>query len=293
MQNPLFASTELAARIEAAETDLIRAGAEAFERASGERALLQPLAGGLAVHTRAGSPLNKVVGLGFAGPPAPAELAEVERASAARGAPSVQIELATLAEPGIAELLTRRGYALVGFENVLGRALPAGVEAPRVPRDPSDPRDVQVERGTERDLEPWIATVTTGFATPDTQGVASHESFPRELLETVLREMASARGCVRYLAYRSGKLAGGASMRLIGGVAQLTGAATLPEHRRRGVQSALLAQRLTIAAEQGCDVAVVTTQPGSKSQENVQKLGFHLLYTRAILVRELEAGSRR
>ena len=131
MKNPLFASTELAARIEAAETDLIRAGAEAFERASGERALLLSLAGGLAVHTRAGSPLNKVVGLGFAGPPAPAELAEVERASAARGAPSVQIELATLAEPGIAELLTRRGYALVGFENVLGRALPADVEACR------------------------------------------------------------------------------------------------------------------------------------------------------------------
>jgi hypothetical protein len=30
---------------------------------------------------------------------------------------------------------------------------------------------------------------------------------------------------------------------------------------------------------------VVTTQPGSKSQENVQRLGFELLYTRAILVK--------
>jgi len=43
------------------------------------------------------------------------------------------------------------------------------------------------------------------------------------------------------------------------------------------------------AAQQGgggCDVAVVTTQPGSKSQENVQKHGFELLYTRAILVRQ-------
>jgi hypothetical protein len=32
---------------------------------------------------------------------------------------------------------------------------------------------------------------------------------------------------------------------------------------------------------------VVTTQPGSKSMQNVQKLGFDLLYARAILVREL------
>jgi len=38
-------------------------------------------------------------------------------------------------------------------------------------------------------------------------------------------------------------------------------------------------------ARSGCDVAVVTTQPGSKSQENLQRQGFELLYTRAVLVR--------
>jgi hypothetical protein len=36
----------------------------------------------------------------------------------------------------------------------------------------------------------------------------------------------------------------------------------------------------------GCDIAVVTTAPGSKSQENVQRRGFDLLYTRAILVKD-------
>jgi len=51
------------------------------------------------------------------------------------------------------------------------------------------------------------------------------------------------------------------------------------------VQSALLAARLEIASAAGCDVAVVVTQPGSKSQENVQRQGFDLLYARAILVR--------
>ncbi|ORT53252.1 hypothetical protein UK99_02630 [Frankia casuarinae] len=33
----------------------------------------------------------------------------------------------------------------------------------------------------------------------------------------------------------------------------------------------------------GCDVATVTTQPGSKSQQNTQRAGFDLLHTRAIL----------
>ena len=76
-------------------------------------------------------------------------------------------------------------------------------------------------------------------------------------------------------------------MRIDDGVAQLGGAATRPVHRRRGVQTALIAARLAEAARQGCDLAVVTTQPGSKSQQNVQRFGFEMMYTRAVLVREV------
>jgi GNAT superfamily N-acetyltransferase len=115
--------------------------------------------------------------------------------------------------------------------------------------------------------------------------VPSHEQYPRETAEAVIADMAAVPGLVRYLARRGGVAAGGASMRLADGVAQLCGAATLPGHRRRGVQTALLATRLDVAARAGCDVAVVTTQPGSKSQENAQRQGFELLYTRAVLVR--------
>ena len=63
------------------------------------------------------------------------------------------------------------------------------------------------------------------------------------------------------------------------------GAATAPAHRRRGVQTALLSARLADAAAAGCDVAVITTQPGSKSQQNAQRRGFDLLYARATLVK--------
>jgi GNAT superfamily N-acetyltransferase len=131
-----------------------------------------------------------------------------------------------------------------------------------------------------------LAAVITAFASPDREGVPSHESFPREELESVMADMTEADGFVRYLARRGGVPAGGASMRLCEGVAQLCGAATLPEQRRRGVQSAMLAVRLDAASRAGCDVAVVTTQPGSKCQQNVQRQGFELLYTRAILVRQ-------
>ena len=83
-----------------------------------------------------------------------------------------------------------------------------------------------------------------------------------------------------------GGRAGGASFYIAEGVAQLAGAATAPARRRRGVQTALLSARLTDAAAAGCDVAVVTTPPGSKSQQNAQRRGFDLLSTRAVLVKQ-------
>jgi len=277
----LFASIDLAARIERADASLVADAATAVGRARPEaRVAVESLAGGVAVYAGNGSPLNKVAGVGFGGPVAEAELEAIEAMYAARDAP-VQVELSSLADPTVAPMLTGRGYALVGFENVLGLALDPSATARA-----ADPPGVSVRVCRDDELERWLDTAVTGFATPDLQGVPSHESFPREVIEGAIRDMVGAKGFVRYLAFLEGAPAGAASVRLSEGVAQMSGAATLPEHRRRGVQSALLAHRLADATAAGCDVAVVTVQPGSKSQENVQRKGFELLYTRAVLVLE-------
>jgi GNAT superfamily N-acetyltransferase len=275
----LFASTALAARIERADARLMSDSVTAAaRRRPGADVFATPIAGGVATFTGPGSPHNKVAGLGFAGPPDPGELEAVERAFFERGAP-VQVELSCLADPSMGALLTRRGYALCNFENVLGRRLP-------VEPTPVRPPGIVVSESPAEELAAWLDVVVTAFASPDLQGVPSHESFPRDQLETVIADTAGAEGFVRFLARREGAPAGGASMRLFEGVAQLCGAATLPEHRRHGVQGTLLATRLERASRAGCDLAIVTTQPGSKSQENVQKHGFEQLYTRAILVRQ-------
>src|SRR5688572_16784370 len=120
----LFADTQLAARIEKAECELLRDCAAAIAERRSVRVLVAPVAGGVAVHTRQESPLNKVAGIGFSGPPAAAELDSIEREFKASGTP-VQVEISGLAEAGTAALFTARGYQLVGFENVLGRRLPA------------------------------------------------------------------------------------------------------------------------------------------------------------------------
>ncbi|MGH3772934.1 MAG: GNAT family N-acetyltransferase [Pseudonocardiaceae bacterium] len=277
---PLFCDTALAERIERVEAQLIAKSSEAARRHRADTAgFVIPLAGGVASFAEAGSPLNKVAGLGFGGVPSVAALGEIERAFTACGAP-VQIELAHLVDPAIGAFLTERGYRLVSFENVLGLALKD--EPERV-----TPPGVEVRRSGDDEFEPWLDVVVEGFAHPDAQGVASHEEFPREVIAGVMRDCEAAAGVMRYVALLDGVIVGAAGFRISEGVAQLTGAATAPAHRRRGVQTALLSARLGDAAAAGCDVAVVTTQPGSKSQQNVQRRGFDLLYTRAVLVKQL------
>ncbi|MGW4531657.1 GNAT family N-acetyltransferase [Nocardia sp. NPDC004340] len=274
----MFCGTDLAARIEGVETELIAKGsAAAAARLGPDTGFVIPLAGGVASFAEDGSPLNKIAGLGFAGIPDEAELDEIERLFAARKTP-VQAEVSQLGDPGVGELLTGRGYRLVSFENVLGRELGAALTADVA-------SGVEVTPSGADEFDAWLDVVADGFAHPDTQGVASHEEFPAEIIANAMRDLTGAAGVRRFLARRDGRVAGGASLRLARGVAQLTGAATDPAHRRHGVQSSLLSVRLAEASAAGCDIAVVTTQPGSKSQQNVQRQGFSLLYTRAILVK--------
>lgn len=281
----LFASGTLAGRVERAEARLA-ADFGALARQWRDDVLVFPIGGSVAVFAGPGEPFNKLAGLGFGAPIDEAALARLEREYDTRQAP-LQVELASLADPAIAPMLSGRGYTLVNFENVLGFALtPEHLAESEARVRSAAAAGISIARATANDTNAWVDVVVTGFATPDVfDGPASHETFPREALERVFGGLAHVEGFERYVARREGVVCGGGSLRLFDGLAQLSGAATLPAHRRRGAQTALLHARLLDAARAGCDLAVVTTQPGSKSQENVQRAGFELLYTRAIFVR--------
>jgi GNAT superfamily N-acetyltransferase len=274
----LFCNTALAGRIELAEVDLISAHSRAAHRRRGKGAgFLVSIAGGVASFADDGSPYNKVAGLGFAGVPGEDELGAIERAFADRGAVT-QIELSHLADPELGILLTRRGYRLESFENVLGRNIVGS------PQMPPPPPGIAVRRSGDEEFEAWLRVVADAAADPDTEGVPMHEDFPMEIYELAQRDSFGA-GVQRYAALRNGTLAGGAELRMTDGIAQFAGAATALQHRRHGIQTALLNARLDAAAAAGCDIAVIVTQPGSKSQQNSQRRGFDLLYTRAVLVK--------
>jgi hypothetical protein len=274
----MFADAALAARIDRAEGRLCAHMADAIRVSKPQSApFVLPIGGGQAVYAGPSSPINKVIGLGFDADLDVGELERIEGEWGARGEP-VRIEMSVLTDPSLGAALTERGYGLHGFENVLGLPLDRGIP-------PLTVTGVAVEIVEDAGLRTWIDIAVDAFMNLDGTGSVPPDALPRERLKEVFEETIGAPGFIRYLARVEGEAVGEGAMRLDGGLAQLAGAGTMPRARGRGVQKALLHRRLCDARAAGCMLAVVTTAPGSRSQDNVMRRGFELLYARAILVR--------
>ncbi len=265
----MFIDAASAARIDAGEARLSSAIAGTLQ-ARGVAVEVTPVVGGVSVLAQAGSQINKVIGAGFGFVPDDAALAAVEAAWWARGEP-VRFEVATLADPAFSAYLTARGYQLRGFEHVLTRRLTDAV---------LPPGDVTVDRVGPDHGARWLEVSLAGWGPAD--GTPHEQGGLREVFTDFLRTDAIA----HYLGSIDGVAAGSASARYDpDGIAYLVGASTAPGYRRRGVQRAILNARLAAAREAGCELAVVTTDPGSQSQANVIRAGFEVGYARAVLVR--------
>lgn len=273
----MFATPELAARTDRAEGHLcagIARVAEARDPVLGSAVI--DVAGGVAVFAGAGSPTNKMIGLGFGQVPTEQELARIERVFAEHRA-DLQAEVSSLADPALHALLVARGYEPRGFENVLGHPL-TNVSSGR-------PNDITVEHAVVEDQSAWVDAAVAAFAAPDTGGVGGDALPPSDELRRWMGPVIEVPGFECIAARIGGQIVRYGSLRVDDGVAQFCGAGTLPAFRRRGVQTAMLRWRLARARDAQCEVAVVTTQPASKSQQNVQREGFSLLYVRQLLVK--------
>jgi hypothetical protein len=277
----ILADTELGARIDQVEARLSTALAEAVQRRNPRSdAFALAIGRGAAVYAGADSPANKIIGIGFEGIPEGRILDEMERRYFERNSP-VQAEVSTLAKHDFHACLSRRGYVLRGFEDVLGLELADEIAEPR------NSGEMSVEPVTRDALPAWMEAIITGFGHPDETGAGSGVPVPpRRAIEEAFCRFAETPGFHPYLVRIGDAVAGGGGLRVDLGIGQLCGAATLPGFRRRGAQTALLRRRLRDALLMGCDLAVMTAQPGSKSHFNAQRQGFSLLYSRALLVKE-------
>jgi len=115
-----------------------------------------------------------------------------------------------------------------------------------------------------------------------TRAFAEYGPLPQNLM----LPFAVMPGSLNFLAGVDGVPAGGGMGQVMpdAGIAAFFGTATLPEFRRRGVQTALINRRLWEAAQAGCEYAVVRAMPGSESQRNMERRGFRVAYTKVVMV---------
>ena len=114
----------------------------------------------------------------------------------------MRAEIASLADPAVGALLSRRGYVLSGFENVLGLA------SRFVRRSPGPAARCRCLRRENRDRESelWADTVVTGFLEPRYfDAPPSGEIVDRQALDDLFEHIDEVDGLVRYLARRDGE----------------------------------------------------------------------------------------
>ena len=207
----------------------------------------------------AGSPFNRVMGLGLDGAVTAAELDRVEAFFRRHAAPTV-LDLSEHAQRSLDAVLRRHGYRAGGPLRIyLRRPHPA---------DHDDEPDVLVRAVTAAQRSLWAATVSRGFADRDDVAADAIASVIVRIPDKQL-----------FLAYLDGEAAGAASLWLDGPIAILGGASTRPGYRRRGVQTALLKARLAAAWTAGATLAMAQSDADTASERNLRRRGFELGYT--------------
>ncbi len=223
-------------------------------------------AGGIAVFAGVDSPLSKVVGCSE--PIQAADLDTLHEFYDAHGS-RFEIEVSPLADPTLIACLEARGYEWNMTEVALVRPnepeeegasppdLPEGID--RIERLP--------EFGGER-----AARVLASF------GLAPEP--PSELLLEVGRTSLSQSGTVGWVAVSGGQDVACACHAVEdGGIASLFGAATSPEFRGRGIQRAMIEDRVAEIATTTAEWVVLVAGAGTTSERNAIRAGFYPVHS--------------
>jgi GNAT superfamily N-acetyltransferase len=224
------------------------------------------VAGGRAIFTGSDFFTNRAIAMGLRGPVSRGDIEHVETFYAERGVPS-EIEIASLADRSLIRLLSQLGYQLIRFRNIYVQRLSphstTGMEAHT--RSPL----IEVHQVDASTASAWSQTLQDGFEYTTTAD--------RKRIDIWNQMLLSLPGLTPLIAVLAGKPVGSASVLVVGSTAMLGGAATLPVFRRQGVQRALIEARLAVATQAGCELAVVTADPGSSSGRNAERTGFQLM----------------
>jgi GNAT superfamily N-acetyltransferase len=261
-----YSDLDLARRLERAEAHsnarFVEARARVFPQSG---ACWIEVAGTYAMFDGPASPVTQTFGLGLFQTVTIIELKEIEDFYRERSAP-VFHEVSPLAGLSVVTLLNEQGYQPVELTSVMYRPIRQGIHF----KLPLNER-IRARPIGEDEQELWAQITAKGWGE-----FAEFSDFLPELGQ-INRHRKDA---LSFLAELDGQPIAAGVLTISAGVALLAGSCTIPEGRKQGAQLALLESRLRYAAEQGCDIAMICTQPGSDSQRNAERHGFRIAYTR-------------
>ena len=226
-------------------------------------AFTAPLAGGHLVLTGPGLYVNRVLAGGIDRPPTAAELELVVDRSADVGVDAA-FDVSELSHADTPAALAAAEF--VPSDEVDAVALVQVLDAGS--REDAELRfDVEPVESSA-DLQDWLDATAAGWDHVEPDRRAASDRFSRAA------HIAQSPGLLLARDPFDGAVVGVAMLSIIGDVAVLGGMSTVPLHRRRGVQSALIRHRLAMAVEAGCTVAGTHAAPGGDSLRNLQRFGF-------------------
>jgi GNAT superfamily N-acetyltransferase len=254
---------KLAQRLEGTEAATNIAFAEARARLDpGVGAAHMRVAGVSAIFDGPDSPLTQTFGLGVFGTLGTAQYEALEEFFLSRSA-AVHHEVSPLASPDTLVHLSERGYRPLEVSTVLVRPTSRLVASNRR----IEVREIRPEEGGL-----WSRTAGEGWRSESAELASFIEAFGQI--------MTRAEGVHCFLAEIEGCPVATGAVSVVGDVALLAGASTIPSARRQGAQLALLAARLAYASSRGAALAMMVAEPGSASQRNAERQGFRTAYTR-------------
>jgi GNAT superfamily N-acetyltransferase len=224
-----------------------------------------PFGDGALIAMGAGRYVNRAMGVTL-GELSPAGLDQIEQFFTTRGLPSM-IEVSSWANTATVAALAARQYTSQWFR---------GMYAIVPEAQPAD-ETVTIEEITDDTLDTWMNVLAEGNQVTGDDARRTSDEFA-----SANRSMADS---TDFLAFIDGNAVGSGSLQVIDGIGWVGGAATLPSHRGRGVQTALLRHRLHLAARLGCELVAATAIPSGASARNMHRLGFTHVQTQVVMAK--------
>jgi hypothetical protein len=209
---------------------------------------------------------SRTQGIGLNGPVTRELIDHVESFFLENGA-TPRVTINPMAHESTFEQLHARGYARVGYTTWLLQQRDGAL-----PSEVPSPSDYRIEMARPEEIKDLSYVISSAFS-PRGMIPPPPELFSLHLL---LMKMPNARF---YKVVYRGNIVGGAGWVYRNGVANLLGCAILQEHRRKGLQQALISRRMRDVFEHGARYIILGSVPGGPSQRNAERLGFRAMFT--------------